>query len=168
MKRLIAVSLITGMVLLAAGCRRQSELRDTGQPFETIRQGDLSLRMELSELTPARGERLEVTLRALNTGDEYMTVPSNTGAPAYVDLYRYDGVGWNRFKTYPEAATMVMNPWKLSPGVEWQHTMSLPVEPSWPMGEPIRVVGRLNGIDDVTPSLTIQVQPAGTGEPNQP
>jgi len=161
MNRRLALVLIAATAL-TAGCARKPPAPATSGPrFDSVRKGDLSIRLEINKDTLAPGESFVVTVKALNTGSEPIHLTADTGAKAYVQIYHNTGLGWEHVATYPQAATQVVTPWTLQPGVQWVQHMTLTVSPDWPQNEPLRVVAHLNGAPNIRPMLLIEVQPPG-------
>ena len=144
--------------LFLGGCPKP----DVKLPPNAAALGGLVVTIEVSKEVVVRGDQVKVTVLARNDTDEPMRIVARTGAPVYVRVWRKTFLGWEPVKRYPEAATMVMNPWTLAAESERKFELNLPVDPDWPSNESIRLTAELNGREEVSPGVIIEaISPPG-------
>ncbi len=147
------------VAVLCAGCAApEPQPVDPGEPQMAEADG-LQLKLEVSDHEVAVGDKLKVTLTAVNTHDEPINITSRTGALMLVHIWRETWAGWTTVKKYPEAATMAIVPWTLEAGEQREFDMDLTVGRDWPTAETIRLSAKLNGRPDVRPTVEIDVAP---------
>jgi len=111
----------------------------------------------------AVGEQVKVTVTAVNTTRRPISFNATSSARAIVRLFRHTGMGWEQVRRYPQAAAMILSPWRLERGQRRSFVLMVPVEPDWPSEEPLRLTGELNGRGDLAPGVVIRVRSAGKG-----
>ena len=156
--KVINLLLLTGALLLV-GCTRNHEVSPHAN---TLTLDGLSVSIELPGRTFTVGEQFKVVLTAYNTTNKPMEILADNGSLIYVRIWRRTGEVWEDVKTYPTATIDVKSPWTLDPHTTRSFTMELTVEPDWPRGEILRVTGELNGRTEVSPGLTVEVNPQST------
>lgn len=150
---------ILGLAFLAALIPIGCNAAKVDLSSESAEAGGLAVRIEAPKTTFLRGEEFKVAVVARNTTQKPMRIDAVTGAPVYLRIWRYTGLGWEQVKRYPQVATMVMNPWTLEPRSERRFELNLVVEPDWPTNEALRLTAELNGRGDVVPGILIAVVP---------
>ena len=149
-----AYMLLFAAGLCLAGCAQQEIA--TG---EHVAQADgLVVTLESPQhdvLVP--GENLSLIVTVRNTTKQPAEIVARSGAPVYARVWRRGEMYWQQVKTYPQAATMVMTPWTLPAREQRTFMLSLPVEPDWPTGEPLRITAELNGRPQAKPAIIVRV-----------
>ncbi len=151
---LYTAALLVALTLI--GCREPEVIL----PPHTVTVDDLAVSVEVGETTLVRDQVIKVIVVARNLSGEPIRITGRTGAPVYVRVQRFTGLGWETVKRYPTVATMVMNPWMLRGGAQRRFTLNLRVEPDWPTNEKLRLKAELNGRRDVAPAVEVIVLPA--------
>jgi len=145
-------------LLPAVGCGRRQ--RVDAAPRTVAQAGALKVAITLPKRVFVTGEHFLVTVTAENVSSKPLRIISRTGAPVYVRLWRLAGVNdWQEIKYYPQTATMLMTPWTIKGKSSRRFVIPLTVEPDWPTGEILSMTAEVNGRDDVTPRLTLEVSP---------
>ncbi len=157
--RTLAIVLTAALAAAATGCA-QPPAQDPNAVgiLQSKTAGDgltVTLRAPMRDV--AVGDTLPVAIIATNKSDKDIAVKATTGAEAYVAIARNTPIGWEETKRYPEAATMVVNPWVLKAGESRTFTLNLPVTKEWPTNESLRLSAALNGRPDVAPAGNVQV-----------
>jgi len=149
-------SLLLAAVVLG-GCANPKAV-DLSPP-NSVEIDGLKVTIKVPKRSFVTGEQFRVLITACNTTRHPIRIPAAGGAPVYVRIWRHTGLSWEEVKRYPEAATTIMTPWTLPAGQKWTRIMNLTVEPDWPTGELLRVTAELNGREDASPALTVEVTP---------
>jgi hypothetical protein len=156
----IPVALLA-VALLAVGCADGGNRSGPGRhDAATVSADRLTLTVQPGRRTVRTGERLAVDVTVTNTGSSAVEIVSPNAARLLATVWeKYDPTGstWDKVKTYPQAAAMVISPWTLTPGESFRRTLNLPVEPDWPSEERLRLTVTVNGRDDLTAETFIQV-----------
>ncbi len=157
MKALLRISLAA---LLLAGCNGMND--DDAEPMpapnrDTVSSEQFEVTMTVGDQTVLAGEDIKVVLSITNKTEQPVEITANTGALTYVRVWRDTAVGWEQLRRYPQVTTMMMQPWTLGPGKTRTNVMRIPVEPNWPVAEPVRITGEWNGAADLRPAVTIHV-----------
>jgi hypothetical protein len=171
MKFTFAIGILVTCVLLV-GCNGNGDTTTVAPrapmfeeaPTSEDVDGDLKVTLETAKRTYHVGEACPVTLAAINTGSSPITVTANSGALFYIRVWVYTGIGWDVVHRYPQAATMQIQTWTLAPGETREFEMTLPVEPTWPSNQPLRLQGFLNGRAQAAPYVGIEVLPRPNGQ----
>ena len=150
------LSVAAAIVAIAAGCGPQ---KIDATPVNTVEVDGLSVSLELPDRQFRTGQQARAVVVARNLTDRPIPIDARTGAPVYIRILRFTGISWEDVKRYPEAATMVMSPWTLDAGAQRTFVMNLTVEPDWPTGEIIRITAGLNGREEASPGLAVEVMP---------
>jgi len=103
------------------------------------------------------GETMPVQISAKNVTDQPIEVIATAGDLAQVKIYRRTTIGWEQALQYPQAAADLITPWKLVPGQKRSWKLDIPVEPTWPSAENLRVAGAINGRPDAVATIIIRV-----------
>jgi hypothetical protein len=127
----------------------------------------LAVTLQLPRATLRRGERFTARITVTNLTDEPVEITARSGTPYYLYLYAFDGVSWQRIKTYPEFTTMVMRDWTLQPKDKRTFQAQLKVEPSWPSFETLRLGAIINGLPAAEPYVNIEVVVPQKNSPRQ-
>jgi len=151
--RIYCIGVAALATLAVSGCSRKQVHYG---PYTAV-SGDLALLMKLDRTVFFRGQTVDVEVVARNLSDQPMRIDARSGAPVYLRLWRFDGVGWELVKRYPKLTTMVMNPWVLPPRGERRFRLKVPVEPDWPVGCRVRLTAELNGREGVMASATVVI-----------
>ena len=123
----------------------------------TASSGDLALSIQLPKTTFRPGEKFRLKITAFNRAADGLRIRGEDGSAYYVHLCRHDGVAWKRVKTYPRASPAMMNEWVIPPAGARNFIAELIVEPDWPTHENLRLEVNINGREDVSPYLHIEV-----------
>ncbi len=161
MNRTTIPAILLAAALLAAGCAGETHRSRPGGPdVATASAGELSLTVQAERRVLRTGERLAVDVTVANRGSGPVEIVSPNAARLLATVWaKYDETGstWEKVKTYPQAAAMVVTPWTLRPGESFRRTMHLPVEPDWPGEERLRLTVTVNGLDDLTAETFLRV-----------
>jgi len=103
-----------------------------------------------------RTYRFRITVR--NTGSKPVTIIAYGGSPAYLLVYKHEVAGWEQILRYPRTDLMVVREWTLPPGRFRRFPMNVRVGYDWPTNEPLRVAGRINGLDDLEAAVELIVR----------
>jgi hypothetical protein len=103
------------------------------------------------------GEQFAATVVARNDGENPITISARTGTQAYVRLMHHELVGWGEVRRYPQTSLLLAQTWTLEPKEERRMVLNLTVEPDWPTGVPLRLVGFVNGRPEAAPAVTVSV-----------
>ena len=150
----LCLLVLAGMIL-NGGCG-SGEIATT-PTSSTVEVDGFSVSLDIPARTLTRGESFSVTVTATNSTKRPMQIVSTSGTPVYVRISRHTGLVWEVVKTYPEASTMIMNPWTLDRESSRSFVMQLTVEPDWPRGEPLRLTAEINGRSEIAPGITVEV-----------
>jgi len=146
---------LTAFVLGGCGSHEPVDV----SPPNSVEIDGLKVTIKVPKRSFVTGERFQVLITADNTTRHPIRIPAASGAPVYVRIWRHTGLSWEEVKRYPEAATTIMTPWTLQPHQQWTRIMNLTVEPDWPTDELLRITAELNGREDASPALTVEVSP---------
>jgi hypothetical protein len=125
----------------------------------TATSDDLSVTLRLPRKQYTLGDELPVMMFAANRGSDGIRLSSSTSAPYQLFLEQATPLGWEIFKTYPEASAMVLSEWTLMPGENRTIQTKLLVERDWPTLENLRLRACLPSRPDVAPAVHIEVTP---------
>lgn len=149
-------------VLFVTGCTNRSGMNGPAPR----RQAGSSVRgegMEVSVHVPKRqwrtGDTIPVEVTAVNTTDSPIGIVSPSGAPVLVRVMRPVRGSFERVRQYPQSATSNIVNWTLPANGARTYKLRVPVEPDWPVAEPLRLTAELNGYPKYSPIVTITVQP---------
>lgn len=155
----IAAALVTVMV---AGCERPAPVVVHAGQVSVVQCGPLEVGLMLPRQTYGVGEMIPAVVRVRNISPGPVVVEARSGAPVCIHLLRWNNLYEDEFKTYPQAATMVLNKWSLQPGETRNFPLMLPVEADWPRNEPIKMAAEVNGFAGACPAVKVYVVgPAG-------
>lgn len=157
MSRWSLVSVLAALAL-AAGCGQPARAPATAVNAATV--DGLCVSLEIPCRSYVCGQSFPAVVTARNLCDQPICIEAATGAPVYIDLWRNTGTVWERVKTYPQAAPMVLAPWRLEAGAAREFRLCLKVEPDWPTNELLKLTARLDGRPQPQPNIFIAVQPA--------
>jgi hypothetical protein len=157
--RSMSIPAVLFSIALVCGCA-QKHAMPSSSGLASQQAGGLVMSLEVPGTSYAVGGQMPVTIIARNTAKEPVRITANSTDLAQVRIYQHTPAGWDLIKQYPQAAISVMSPWTLGPQQERVWHMSIPVEPDWPTGEPLRVAALLNGRTDVSPSVIVNVSTA--------
>ncbi len=143
----------------AAGCS-QPQTAITANAATVVSNG-LAVGVELDRSCYVMGEKVAVKLTVRNTTDRPIRIKAPTSAPYLICLWRNNGLAWERIRTYPEIAMMVVSQWTLDANSDRTFFVSIPVEPDWPTNELLRLSCELNGRPDAAPFVVITVSRPG-------
>jgi hypothetical protein len=155
MKSAFFVTACVILPLLLVGC----------QPVKVVTDGSfvsndsIELGLAVARRTFGIGDAFDVTVRARNISKQPITIRARSGAPVYLHVNRFSAMGEDEFKTFPEAATMVMSAWTIQPGEERTFVLTLTVEADWPRNETLKLIAELNGYPGLMPFTTIRILP---------
>jgi hypothetical protein len=155
MKR-FAITAALLSVALAAGCNG-GDMANVDAIHNTATADGLAVTLKVPERKAHWGQELPVRVVAENTTGGDIRINATSAALVKVHVWERVGEGWDMVKTYPEAAAMVMSPWTLEAGQTREFPLTIPVERSWPTGEPVRLTAELNGWAKATPGGVIEV-----------
>jgi len=158
--RTIAMLLTCLAVLAFAGCAPGKITAATGSPVERrVAVGGLSVGVGMSARTFKVGEVITVKVVAENTSNKPIRITAPTNTPVVVKIWRHTGAGWDEVLRFPKNDMMVTNVWTLPPGGTREFSFRLRVDPTWPVGELLRMSGNLHGRPDVMADVTFDVVP---------
>lgn len=120
-------------------------------------QDGVYLVLDLPKTQFVPGESFTATVLIENQSDHMLQIEASSSALCKLHLMRPYITQWDTFKTYPEAAAMVITPWTLRPGERRTFAMPLTVEKDWPTYELIRMQAQINGLDDLETHVDIEV-----------
>jgi len=149
---------IAGLLLASAGCPPPGSTPG-GPTAHTASAKGLVVEMILPRHSFYRGQIIPIRVVARNTTGRDMVIEADSGALVYIAVWRRATGAWERVRRYPEAAVMVVRPWKLQAGQAHTFPMNVKVAPDWPTGELLRLTAELNGRPDVVAEATIDVYP---------
>ena len=117
----------------------------------------LSVTMVVPKERYSTGDMIEVFLRVTNLTNHPITIPAMTSPRVQVVMYRDTPVGWQRLQEYPGGVLELDRSWVLAPG---ERVLSTPVVvgPEFPTGSYVRLEGRLSGLPDFRPAVTVWIQ----------
>jgi len=160
--RALLVCLACAMVALAAGCTADQDITAGGPTSQVVSQVQ-GKNMTISVSLPKRdwqvGETIPVTVTAVNTTDRAVSVVSPSGAPVLVRVMRASKGSFEQVRLYPGSATSNVVNWTLPARGSRTYKLMVPVEPDWPMVEPLRLSAELNGTPQHSPAVTVTVLP---------
>jgi len=164
--RLITILILSVLVLLI-GCdtpsASESQPPSVSQVAIASAEGkDLAVTVRLPKSQYVIGEDVPVTIIAINRSREGLRFSASTSAPYQIRLETSTPMGWEVFKTYPEASAMVLAEWSLRPGEKRTIQTKLLVERDWPTYKDLRLRVNLPGRPDIAPYVHIEVTPAET------
>ena len=154
----IAMLLTCLAVLAFAGCGEGKITAATGSPVErNVTVGGLSVGVGLPGRTFKVGEVMTVKVVAENTSKAPIRITAPTNTPVVVKIWRNTGAGWDEALRFPTNDMMITKVWTLPPGGTREFSLRLRVDPTWPVGELLRVSGNLHGRPDVIADVTFDV-----------
>jgi hypothetical protein len=158
------LSLLFATLLLLPGCQSQQSEDYRGVPpirededTSIERTDDLSLVLDLPKDRFEPGETFTATITLKNRSGEPLEIEASSSALYKIHLMRPQRTDWQTFKTYPDAAAMVITPWTLPAGEERAFTPELTVAEDWPTHELIRVQAEINGLPEIKTAVDIEV-----------
>jgi hypothetical protein len=122
----------------------------------TIKDG-VALVLDLPKDRFEPGETFTATITLKNRSGEPLEIEASSSALYKIHLMRPHRTDWQTFKTYPDAAAMVITPWTLPAGEERAFTPELTVAEDWPTHELIRVQAEINGLPEIKTAVDIEV-----------
>ncbi|MFW6154576.1 MAG: hypothetical protein ACOC95_05110 [Planctomycetota bacterium] len=147
---LLAVTILTGCP------NRTAE----GPAFSTVARDDLVVTLRADRRTARVGDTLALTIEATNPRRGDLLIESSTANPVVVTVWRYDAVAaWKRAMVFPPAPLRQYTAWVLEGKDTRTVTISLPIEPGWPLLETLKVTAELSGRPDVRPHVFLTVEP---------
>ena len=158
MTRTALTALATIALLGCVGCPPPGDSL-TGPRVHADTKKGLTVELVLPKYSFCRGESIPLKIVARNDSRSDIVLNADTRALAHVTLHRRAIDAWERIKRYPDSAIMVARRWTLRPGQTRTFPLNVDVAPDWPTGEPLRLVGALNGRPDVAPAAMIDVYP---------
>jgi hypothetical protein len=158
--RTIAMLLTCLTVLAVAGCEDDKAITAaTGSAVErSVACGGLSVGIGLPARTFKVGEVFTVKVVAENTSKKPIRITAPTNTPVVVRIWRNTGAAWDEVLRFPKNDMMVTRVWTLAPGATREFSLRLRVEPTWPVGELLRLSGNLHGRPDVMSDVTFDVE----------
>ena len=145
-------------LLVVVGCAPPpSPLEDPG--MAVARHGPLAIGIAVSPKEPAPGQNITVTVAVENRGRHPETIVHAGSARVLLTVSRLGLVGWDEIRTYPRARAMLLHSYELKPGASFTESVSVRVDPDWPVGELLRVRARLSGRDEVAVAEFVTVRP---------
>jgi len=152
---LLAIALLVG----GAGCSPPGPVPDAapGRQMHVVSKDGLTVELILPGYSFYRGQELPIKVVAVNSGEYEAVFRADSGAPAYVTLWRRRTLGWEKFNRFPEAVVLLPRTWALPPGQSRSFQMNLWVGPDWPTHDPLKLTAQLNGLPGVAPSAMIDV-----------
>jgi hypothetical protein len=144
---------LAGLVL--AGCQ-PATLVMKGE-HKTISAGDIAVSLEVPKRVYNVGEKFRAVVHVQNKTNRPVTISADTSAPVLARLSHYTNVGEVELKHYPQFSQAVMKSWTLRPGEVRSFPLELTVEPDWPRGELLRMVGQVNGRPEIQPGVAISI-----------
>ena len=146
--------------LWLAGCGPRHEQVETISPFSSrVRSDGLVVELSLPKVVLTVGERVQATVTAMNESSKPITIRAESGAPAYLRVWRKAGWAWDQVRRYPQWDLVQMNAWQLAPHSRRQFVISVVVEPDWPVLEQAKITGELNGRADVQAGVVVTILP---------
>lgn len=131
------------------------------QPIgNTVEIDGLAVTVEVPKRQLQVGQQFRVLVTVENRTKEAMRIPAASGAPYYIRIWRHTGLAWEEVKRYPEAVTMIMSPWTLEGKSTRTFAPILTVAPDWPTNELLRITAELNGREQASPGVNVEVLPA--------
>lgn len=121
----------------------------------------LAVKIELDNTDVAVGDKIMIKLTARNMTGKPMRIKAPTSAPYIISVWRNTDLAWERVRTYPEAAMMVISPWTLDANSTRTFFVRVPVEPDWPTNELLRLSCELNSRPAAAPFVVITVSRPG-------
>ena len=158
--RKMAISLLAGGLLAAAGCPAPPPPPASPRPaLKTHRasRDGLVVELVLPGYSFVCGQDLPVKVIAHNHSERDMVFRADSGALAHVRLWRRATGGWEELHRFPETAVLIATSWTLKAAQTRTFPLNLQVAPDWPTHEPLRLTGELNGCPGLTPSALIDV-----------
>ncbi len=157
--RTIAMLLTCVAVLAFAGCEEAKIPAATGSAVErSVTAGGLSVGVGLPRRTFKVGEVFTVKVVAENISNVPIRITAPTNTPVVVKIWRNTGDAWDEVLRFPKNEMMVTRVWTLAPGKTREFSLRLRVEPTWPVGELLRMSGNLHGRPDVISDVTFDVE----------
>ena len=146
-------------VTILGGCPSRT---DDAPPFSTVTRDDLAVTLRADRRSAAIGDTVELTITAENPRRRDLLIESDTSDPIRVTVWRYDAVaGWKRARVFPPASLRRYTTWVLQGRDTRTFTVSLPIEPGWPLLETLKVTAELAGRPDVRPHVFLTIEPKG-------
>jgi len=136
-----------------AGCQ------PSGPPPIQVEKDGLALALKLPARKFVVGDTFTVRLTAANATDKDMTMTPKTAPLAVVRLWRQVASEWVQIKQYPAASSDPAAPWTLPAGKDRALAVKVTVERDWPVREPLRLTGEIQGRKDPVAGILIQAFP---------
>jgi len=156
------VCLTCGLIALSAGCGmmdRGMEGAATDQAVSRVRGKGMTISVSLPKRDWQIGEAIPVEATAVNNTGSAIDVVSPSGAPILVRVMRPSKGSFEQVRLYPSSATSNIINWTLPAHGSRTYKLMVPVEPDWPVAEPLRLSAELNGYPKYSPGVTITVRP---------
>jgi len=156
------VCLAVGLIALSAGCddMKSRGLASPGpQAVNRVEGKGMTISIRLPKRDWRIGETVPVEVTAVNTTASAIDVVSPSGAPVLVRVLRPSKGSFEQVRVYPSSATSNIINWTLPARGKRTYKLMAPVEPDWPVAEPLRISAELNGYPQHSPSVTITVRP---------
>ncbi len=121
--------------------------------------GDLSVTAEVSAKVVERGQSVTVIATVTNNTEHSVRIDSPDERCLVVEVWRHTARGWTAIFEYPELEFAVVSSWGLAGRSQYTQTIEVPIEPTWPTHEALRLVVDVNGAPAESEPITITALP---------
>jgi hypothetical protein len=144
---------------LVCGCSAKQAKPFSGAQA-TQQSGGLQVSVQVPKKAYRVGEHMAVTVTATNISKRPVEIIAEGQDLVQLRIYKRIDVGWEQVQQYPQLATPVRTPWKLAPNQQRVWQLLVPVEPSWPTDQQLKLKASLNNWPNAQPSVMFRLNAA--------